>query len=1177
MKNLYLVLVLLFAFGVAQGQLPDGAILHLKADAGVITSGDKITEWQDLTNPGIKAFQTDGNLQPVFVQDAINGMPTIRYSGTQYMQASSVYPVQSDYSLIFLVNLASNDYYNCMITGYGHAIYYNPPRIFHSDGNNVAISSKGLMINKPAIISIVYRDSNQTAEFYIDGVLTAETYIASNYDASIFFGAYLGAYNLCGDLSEIILYERALDQDEKKSAESYLFDKYSLERPTDGTPDKTFTSIPMNNQLYPRDKDDYANVKIAGNFTEEKFGTISVKIFKNKSYIETIAQKLNFVYGSAPFELNYKIHSELSNYKFVISAKNSSRDSVMKVRDNIVAGDVILLDGQSNTQVNNNPYTNQFVRTYGGNASAVPGDTLWSMADDWTQGWTNVGAWGMTLGILIVENQKVPVCVINGAVGGTKIESHLPLAGDRYNLSSIYGSLLYRVEKANLKAAAKALFWYQGESNGVWNYENNFVTLTNEWLKDYPNLQKIYTVQIHTGCGGGYTHSQLREVERRMPEIIKNVKVETIASSGLPGHDGCHYEFIGYQTLGEQLYKQYNRDFFGSKDTVAISSPNISEAFFTDAKKDRIAMVFKPKLTIMRAQADTIVSDISASLRDYIYLSDNSKIMSIQCVDDTVFLNLDRRSKALTITYVPELYYKDTYVIYQGPWLFNQRNMGALTFDQFPVTEKKAITLENHTKELISCIGSDGNFIVCAASATGGVEVQYQWYKDGLELLGETNPKLSLTNFDYPVSGLYKCKVFAAGVAKDVWSGEIPVYALSLPEITDQPKEVINAQIDGTYSFEVKAHYRGKTPPYMKDSFQWYKLEAGSNQPLALVDNGKFGGTTSSILTINGLSADDICQKGEYYIVEIVSQCGSVRSNPFIISQKPEVVFSQHPTDTKVCPNTEVVLEVNAIAPQGYNVTYFWKKDNAPITDNSKFNGTNTAKLQILNAGLADAGYYKCVAEIASEGISIECVPAQLTIKEVPEGNQLNGIIDYTIKRGNDVAFNVELISGAEPLTVKWIFNSEVIKEGVWDKFNGVQLLTLLLESANENQAGDYICSLENECAKIEVKFSLTVTKWDEAGIADVITENGYSLFTAIPNPTNEITTVKYILPKLEIVKFTLSDMSGRVIRNLFEGYAAEGMNQLQINVKQLGLPKGVYFYTMTSDNFSGVRSFVVE
>jgi hypothetical protein len=65
-----------------------------------------------------------------------------------------------------------------------------------------------------------------------------------------------------------------------------------------------------------------------------------------------------------------------------------------------------------------------------------------------------------------------------------------------------------------------------------------------------------------------------------------------------------------------------------------------------------------------------------------------------------------------------------------------------------------------------------------------------------------------------------------------------------------------------------------------------------------------------------------------------------------------------------------------------------------------------------------------------------------LTIKEVPEGNQLNGIIDYTIKRGNDVAFNVELISGAEPLTVKWIFrlsdekansNYQVILSGFYE------------------------------------------------------------------------------------------------------------------------------------------------
>jgi hypothetical protein len=345
-----------------------------------------------------------------------------------------------------------------------------------------------------------------------------------------------------------------------------------------------------------------------------------------------------------------------------------------------------------------------------------------------------------------------------------------------------------------------------------------------------------------------------------------------------------------------------------------------------------------------------------------------------------------------------------------------------------------------------------------------------------------------------------------------------------------------------------------------------------------LVDNGKFGGTTSSILTINGLENQDICQKGEYYIVEIVSQCGSVRSNPFIISQKPEVVFSKNPKDTEVCPGSDVVLEVNAIAPQGYNVTYFWKKDNASITDNAKYNGANTAKLQIFDTKYDDdAGYYQCVAEIATEDISVEGVPAQLLIKAIPTAEPLNGISDYTIKRGNDVTFKVEFKWGAEPITIKWIYNGQVIKEGVWDKFNGEKLLTLSLESINENQAGEYICSLENECAKTEVKFNLTVTKWDEAGITDLVTENGYSLFTAVPNPTNEIASIKYIMPKAGNVKFTLSDLTGRVIRNMFEGFAVEGMNQLQINVKQLGLPAGVYFYTMTSDCFSGVRSFVVE
>ncbi|MEI6090673.1 MAG: sialate O-acetylesterase [bacterium] len=1179
MKIIFIIyLVTLFNIVNCQAQLPSGTILHLKADAGLVLNGDKVVEWQDQTNSEIKAFQTDGSLQPVYVSDGINGKPTVRFDGTKFLEASAVFPVFEDYSLFFVVSISSFNYYNMMVSGNGHGVFYNPPRAFHTNTSVQAISNKTLSLNKPALMSVIYTESTQTVKLYMDGVLVAEAQVGSNYDPIIFLGAYYQNYFLCGDIPEVILYERAMDNAEQKSAESYLFDKYLIERPEDGLPDKTFTAIPANYQLFPRDKDNYTNVKIAGNFKQTKFNKISVKVYKNNKITETISQNLDFVNGSAAFNFDCKIHAELSNYKFLISAVNSSRDSIMKVRHNIVAGDVILLDGQSNTQANNNYYDiNDFIRTFGGNFSNSAADTLWALGDDWSTGLlTNIGAWGMTLAQRILENQKVPVCVINGAVGGTIIESHLPVPGDRYNLSSIYGSMLYRVEKAKLKNAARALFWYQGESNGVWDYENNFITLTNEWLKDYPNIQKIYTVQIHTGCGGGYTHSQLREVERRMPEIIKNVKVETIAASGLPGHDGCHYELIGYQTLGEQLYRQYNRDFFGSKDTVAISSPNISEAFFTSPSKEQIALVFKPKLTKMRAQADTVVSGIEASLKDYIYLSDGAKIMSINCVNDTVFLNLDRGSKSQTITYVPELYYHDSYIIYEGPWFFNQRNMGALTFDQFPIVEKKAIIIDNFTKELIACANTENNFIICAASESGGAVAQYQWYKDGVELSGETNPKLDFPNFDYPISGIYQCKVSAKGDSKALLSGDIPVYALSLPEITDQPKEIINAQIGGIYSFEVKAHYRGKVPPYYKQFFQWYKYTAATNEFTPLPNGGKFAGATSSILIVTGLSDEDFCRNGDYYFVEIVSQCGSVRSNPFIISQKPEIVFRDNPKDFNVCANTDVVFEAFAIAPVGYAIDYSWQKDGVDLINNAQYNGVNTTKLQIFNVDITQMGSYKCIAKIVSENISVESTAGTLTFKSEPIAAALSDA-NPTVKRGNDVAFKVELLAGAEPLTVGWKFNGEIIKESVWDEFNSDKLLTLLLESVNENQAGEYICYLENECALKEVNFHLNVTKWDEANSVEEISENGYSLYTAIPNPTNETATIKYIMPRSGLVKFTLSDISGRTIRNLFEGYAVEGMNTLLINVKQLHLSTGVYFYTMTSENFSGVRSIIVE
>ena len=89
----------------------------------------------------------------------------------------------------------------------------------------------------------------------------------------------------------------------------------------------------------------------------------------------------------------------------------------------------------------------------------------------------------------IIEKMGTPTMVINGGVGGTSIQQHLPDPNNRLNLSTIYGSWLYRVIQSGSKDRIRWLFWYQGESNsGADDYTALFDQLRNAWLEDLPNL-----------------------------------------------------------------------------------------------------------------------------------------------------------------------------------------------------------------------------------------------------------------------------------------------------------------------------------------------------------------------------------------------------------------------------------------------------------------------------------------------------------------------------------------------------------------------------------------------------------------------------------------------------------------------------------------------------------------
>jgi len=197
------------------------------------------------------------------------------------------------------------------------------------------------------------------------------------------------------------------------------------------------------------------------------------------------------------------------------------------------------------------------------------------------------------------------------------------------------------------------------------------------------------------------------------------------------------------------------------------------------------------------------------------------------------------------------------------------------------------------TEELLACNGAEDLYIYVSGRGNLGAVPNYQWYKDGLLLSGENKAKIEFDEMNYDMSGTYKCELVVPGLEEPVWSNPIPVYVLTTPEILEQPKEVTNAEIGGTYTFEVKAHYKGITPPLYKDKYQWYIHKASKALDIPLESDGFISGANTQTMVINNLQTEHFCEKGDYYFVKIESQCGEVFSEPFVISQKEEIVISK--------------------------------------------------------------------------------------------------------------------------------------------------------------------------------------------------------------------------------------------------------------------------------------------
>ena len=79
-----------------------------------------------------------------------------------------------------------------------------------------------------------------------------------------------------------------------------------------------------------------------------------------------------------------------------------------------------------------------------------------------------------------------------------------------------------------------------------------------------------------------------------------------------------------------------------------------------------------------------------------------------------------------------------------------------------------------------------------------------------------------------------------------------------------------------------------------------------------------------------------------------------------------------------------------------------------------------------------------------------------------------------------------------------------------------------------------------------------------------------------IPNPVSQSTIISFTLFQPENIHAAVYDITGRLIRNLFDGHLNKGEHQLNWDVSDAAVESGLYFLNLTSENFSRSCKLVV-
>jgi hypothetical protein len=463
---------------------------------------------------------------------------------------------------------------------------------------------------------------------------------------------------------------------------------------------------PEEGQFYARDDKNEGTLHYNGTLAE-RADEVFLKIFAADKPFATVKARPA---ADLSYALTAKLKPGLVKYRVEFGTLNGGKETMLDKVGDLVCGDAFLIEGQSNAEAldlreeaQKPRETNEWIRTFAGPKGGDDGTawvrdyekkteqaggkrpSLWRLAV-WQQKPpehdARIGWWGMELAKRLVQSRQVPICIINGALGGTRIDQHQRNPANPADLSTIYGKWFWRLQQARLTHGIRGILWHQGENDqpadtpdgdyGWVNYHRYFIEMAAGWRRDLPNARRYFVFQIWpNSCGMGGRDGagdRLRERQRTLPALFSNLS--TMSTLGIRPPGGCHFPREGYDEFARLMHPLIERDAYGQKPAAPITPPNLQSATVT--APDTIALHF-----------DQPVKWNDALTSQFYLDGEKDRIASGSVAGSVLTLKLKEPLREKTITYLKEASWS------QDNLLWGENGIAALTFCEVAIAQTK--------------------------------------------------------------------------------------------------------------------------------------------------------------------------------------------------------------------------------------------------------------------------------------------------------------------------------------------------------------------------------------------------------------------------------------------------------------------------------------------------------